>query len=153
MAQNRIINAVRGWVASALRNPRDGGTLPAPPAITVELVQERVKHHAPRMNMWGHHIRWVDWVPDDKGLRHFYGHMPRGSIKVGDWFAQDLTSNKVGILEIVSMDWQGDPIDMFFGTAMDVGFLPEGIVASELCLPPIPSPSDPRMTRFVSLRG
>jgi hypothetical protein len=143
----RIINAIRGWASVFDRNPRTGARLSPPDPITPESVQERVKHVAPLMNMWGRHIRWMQWEPDSRGLRHCWGHYPSSRLKVGDWIVQEMVGGRMGILEIVELEWKSDPDDMFFGYARDVGFLPEGIDVDSLGRPKAPSPSDASMLR------
>jgi hypothetical protein len=143
----RIIDTLRGWASALDRNPRTGARLSPPDPITPETVRERVKHVAPLMNMWGRHLRWMEWAPDHRGLRHFYGHFPNRGLRVGDWVVQEMATGQFGILEIVEMEWKRDPDDMFFGYAKDVGFLPEGMKPDELCRPKAPSPSDASMLR------
>lgn len=95
-----------------------------PEEVTQESISRRLVHFT-KENGWGDAIRFMEWEPDQNGHRRIYGH--KGRIEVGDWFAQEMKSGRIGILEIVELEWKSDPPDMFFGKACDVGFLPDGI--------------------------
>jgi hypothetical protein len=143
-----IINAARDWVSAFRRNPEASKVLQPSAPLNAETATAKVRHVAPLMNWWGHSLQWMRWEPDNRGLRQFYGHFPNRGLSVGDWVVQEMSTGRWGVLEIVEIEWKTDPEDMFFGYAMDVGFLPDGVDPKNLCRPKAPSPSDPDMLRL-----
>lgn len=94
-----------------------------PEEVTQDSMARRLVHSTIN-NGWGNAIQFMSWEPDATGHRKIYGH--KSHLEVGDWFAVELKSGKIGVLEVRELEWESDPPDMFFGKACDVGFIPEG---------------------------
>lgn len=89
--------------------------------ITREAMQKKVTHYD-KDNRWGNSLEFFRWEVDDEGLRRISGHKRQSLFSVGDWIAMEMESGRVGVFEVVELDWMRDPIDMFFGKVKDVGY-------------------------------
>lgn len=60
----------------------------------------------------------ITWHNYDR--RRVVGH--NGHPKIGDIFTSNMQSGKIGVFEIINVDWCGDPSNMYFADVKDVGY-------------------------------
>lgn len=63
----------------------------------------------------GWNFYWTDF--DDRTI---CGHS--GRPQAGDVFTSKMESGKIGVFEVVSVRWCGDPSNMYFAKVKDVGY-------------------------------
>lgn len=74
---------------------------------------------APRDNRWGHQISFWDWE-----TRSVNGHLtplPQDD----DMFGREMKSGRIAVFKLCDIKPCGNPPDMFFAMAEDVGYLDE----------------------------
>jgi hypothetical protein len=80
----------------------------------------------PPCNGWGDSIEWSDFAS-----RRIVGWQTRKP-EVGDEIHKNMASGKVARFAVISVEYCGDPADMFFADVADIGYVGEPSINSSI---------------------